>query len=145
VILTGWDSYFTQGTRAETLYQNPQDFDRAFTLEQTRAEKPCQTLKNSNRDSVLKLRGGLPIGQEALWPSEPRLSPDKAMAATTLRMRALQVEFLSNGVCLLITTRGGVFIGLWESSTDLAKAVTHQVVVGWPGGTASSTLAFLFS
>jgi hypothetical protein len=27
---------------------------------------------------------------------------------------------------------GGVFIGPWGSSTDLAEAITHQVVVGWP-------------
>jgi hypothetical protein len=27
---------------------------------------------------VLELRGGLPTGQEALWPSEPDHSPDKA-------------------------------------------------------------------
>jgi hypothetical protein len=40
---------------------------------------------------------------------------------------------------------GGGFIGPWGSSTDLAKAVTHQVVagqpshlVGRPGGMAST-------
>jgi hypothetical protein len=55
------------------------------------------------------------------------------------------VEFLGNGVCVLISTGGGGgFIGPWRSSTDLAKAVTHQVVagrpshlVGRPGGMAS--------
>jgi hypothetical protein len=48
--------------------------------------------------------------------------------------------------------RRGIFIGPWESSTNLAKVVTHQVVasqpnhvVGWPGGMVSTALAFLFS
>jgi hypothetical protein len=35
-------------------------------------------------------------------------------------------------VCVLISTGRGVFIGLWGSFTDLAKTVTHQVVVGRP-------------
>jgi hypothetical protein len=67
-------------------------------------------------------------------------------------MRALQVEFLSNDVCVLISTRGGVFIGTWGSSTDLAKVVAHHVaadrpkhMAGQPGGMASTALAFLFS
>jgi hypothetical protein len=47
--------------------------------------------------------------------------------ATTLRMKDLQVEFPSNGVCVRFST-GGVFIGSWGSSTDLVEAVTHQVV-----------------
>jgi hypothetical protein len=68
----------------------------------------------------------------------------KVCLATTLRMRALQVEFLKCGVCVLISTRGGVFIGLCGSSTDLTEAVTHQVAAGRSGGTASTALAFLF-
>jgi hypothetical protein len=40
------------------------DSGRASALEQTRAEKPH--------------RGGLPIGREALRPSEPHHSPNKA-------------------------------------------------------------------
>jgi hypothetical protein len=68
----------TQGTRAETLCQNPMDSDKASVLEQTRAEKPCWTLKDSDRASTLELRGGFPTGQEALQPSEPRHSPNKA-------------------------------------------------------------------
>jgi hypothetical protein len=67
--------------------------------------------------------------------------------ATTLRMRALQVEFPCNCVCSDFHYRG-VFIGSWGSSTDLAEVVTHQVVAGWPshmagqpGGMAST--AFL--
>jgi hypothetical protein len=40
-------------------------------------------------------------------------------------MSALQVEFPCNGVCVLISIRGGgVFIGSWGSSTNLAEAVT---------------------
>jgi hypothetical protein len=99
VIPIGQDSYFTQGTRVETLYRNP-------ALEQTRAEKLCRTPKDSDRASALDLRGGLSIGREDLRPSKPRHSPYKASLATTLRMRALQVEFSSNGVCLLIFTKG---------------------------------------
>jgi hypothetical protein len=70
-------------------------------------------------------------------------------------MRALQVEFSGNGVCADFHQRG-VFIGPRESSTDLAEAVTCQVVANRPshvavrlGGTASTAfctaLAFLFS
>jgi hypothetical protein len=78
VIPTGRDSYFTQGTPAETLCQNPYDSGRASALEQIRAEKPCRTPKVSDRASSPELRGGLPIAQEALQPSEPHNSPDKA-------------------------------------------------------------------
>jgi hypothetical protein len=34
-------------------------------------------------------------------------------------------------VCVLIFTGRGVFIGPWGSSTDLAEAVSHEVVAGW--------------
>jgi hypothetical protein len=37
-------------------------FNRAFTLEQTRAEKPYWTPKDFDRASTLELRGGLPAG-----------------------------------------------------------------------------------
>jgi hypothetical protein len=67
--------------------------------------------------------------------------------ATTLRMRALQVEFSKCGVCVMISTGGGVVIGSWGSSTDLAEAVAHQVtagrpshMAGRPGGMASTAL-----
>jgi hypothetical protein len=53
-------------------------------------------------------------------------------------MRVLQVEFPSNGVCSDFHQRG-VFIGLWGSSTNLAEAVTHQVVASQLGGMASTT------
>jgi hypothetical protein len=53
---------------------------------------------------------------------------------------------------MISTEGGGVFIELWESSTDLAEAVTQQVVADQPshvadrpGGMASTALAFLFS
>jgi hypothetical protein len=37
------------------------------------------------------------------------------------------------GVCVCrLSPVGGVFIGPWESSIDLAEAVTHQVVAGRP-------------
>jgi hypothetical protein len=50
----------------------------ASALEQTRAEKPCQTPKDSDRAYVLKLQGGLPTEREALWPSKAHHSPNKA-------------------------------------------------------------------
>jgi hypothetical protein len=53
--------------------------------------------------------------------------------ATTLRMRALQVESPKCGVSPHFH-RKGVFIGRWESSTDLEKSVWHQVEAGWPTG-----------
>jgi hypothetical protein len=64
-------SYFTQGTRAETLCRNPMDSGRASALNQTRAEKPYRTLKDSDRASTLELWGGLLTGREALQPSKP--------------------------------------------------------------------------
>jgi hypothetical protein len=59
------------------LLLDPSYSSRASMLEQTRAEKLCRTPKDSDRASALELRGGLPTGQEALRPSEPRHSPDK--------------------------------------------------------------------
>jgi hypothetical protein len=47
-------------------------------LEQTKVEKPCQTLKDSDRALVPELQGGLPIGREALRPSEIHHSPNKS-------------------------------------------------------------------
>jgi hypothetical protein len=55
------------------------DSDRASTLEQTRAKKPYQTLKDSYRASTLELRGGLQTGREALRLSTPHHYLDKAM------------------------------------------------------------------
>jgi hypothetical protein len=78
VIPIGRDSYFTQGTQVETLYQNQKDFDRASALEQTRTKKSCQTPKDFDRASALEQQGGLLTGREALWPLEPRHSLDKA-------------------------------------------------------------------
>jgi hypothetical protein len=51
---------------------------RIPALEQTRVEKLCRTLKDSDRASTLELRGGLLTGREVLWPLEPHHSPDKA-------------------------------------------------------------------
>jgi hypothetical protein len=58
-------------------------------------------------------------------------------------MRALQVEFSSNGVCVDFHSEG-VFIGVNGTSTDLERSVWHQVVASRPshmsgglGGAAS--------
>jgi hypothetical protein len=48
------------------------------TRGKTRAEKLCQTPKDSDRAFALELEGGLPLGCEAIRLSEPRHSPDKA-------------------------------------------------------------------
>jgi hypothetical protein len=54
-------------------------FRQSFHTKQTRANKLCQTPKDSSRASALELRGGLLIGREVLLLSEPRHSPNKAM------------------------------------------------------------------
>jgi hypothetical protein len=71
--------------------------------------------------------------------------PRRLRLATTLRMRALQVEYPKCGVCVSTFTGRGVFIWPWGSSTDLAEAVTRQVaasqpshVAGWPMSSAST-------
>jgi hypothetical protein len=74
---------------------------------------------------MLELRGGLPIGWEALWPSEPLHSHDKATHSN-----------LQNMVCVLISTIRGIFIGSWGSFIDLEKSVWCQVVAGWPSHVA---------
>jgi hypothetical protein len=91
---------------------------------------------------------------QAKRPSSPQsltTLPTRLHLATTLRMRALQMEFPCNGLCSDFHQRG-LFIGPWGCSTDLAEAVTHQVAVSRPshvagrlGWTASTSLALLFS
>jgi hypothetical protein len=44
-------------------------------------------------------------------------------------------------VCVLSFTSRGVFIGPWGSSTDLAEAVTHQVVAGRPSHMANQLMS----
>jgi hypothetical protein len=64
--------------------------------------------------SLLSYKEG---SRQAEWPSNPQslaTLPTRLCLATTRRMRALQVKFPSNGVCVLISTRGGVFVGSWE-------------------------------
>jgi hypothetical protein len=81
------------------------------------------------------------------FPQSFATLPTRLCITTTLRMRALQVEFSKCGVCVLISTGGGLVIGPWGSSTDLAEAVSHHVTAGRPshmaerpGGMASTTL-----
>jgi hypothetical protein len=47
-------------------------------------------------------------------------------------MGALQVESPKCGVCVLISTGRGVFIGVQGGVTDLVNSVTQQVVAGRP-------------
>jgi hypothetical protein len=119
---------------------------RISALEQTRAEKPCRTPKDSSTASALKLRGGLPTGWVALRPLEPRHSPDKATPSHYTNNGSL-ASGISDMWCVFWfpPVGGGVFIGPWGSSTNLAKAVTCQVATGQPshmpgrpGGEAST-------
>jgi hypothetical protein len=99
--------------------------------------KPYQTVKDSDRASAPELRGGLPTEREALRPSEPRHSPDKATPSCYTKN-----ESFPNGISKVWCVcsdfhRRGVFIGLWGSSTDLSGAVPHQVAADlamWPAG-----------
>jgi hypothetical protein len=81
---------------------------------------------------VLKLRGGLSIGLEALRPSEPRHFPDKATPNYYTKNESFTSEIFKMWyVCFHFHRRGrGVFIVPWGSFTDLVEAVTHQVVAG---------------
>jgi hypothetical protein len=112
VIPTGRDSYFTQGTQSETLCRNPLNSGRASALEQTRAEKPYRTPKDSSRASAFELRGGFLKGREALQPSEPRHSPDKATPSYYTKNRSF-ASGISKMWCVLISTGRVVFIGPW--------------------------------
>jgi hypothetical protein len=85
--------------------------------------------------------------QQAERPSSPQSLATlmtRLCLATTLRMRALQVECPKWCVYYDFHWRGGVFIGSCGSSTDLVEAVTHQVAASRSGGMASTALAFLF-
>jgi hypothetical protein len=108
VIPTGQDSYFTKGTRVETLCWN-----------RIPAELP-QPGKPKSRNPVRPRR----ILTELLCPSYEEGSqqaerpsslqslttlPTRLHLATTLRMIALQVEFPTCGVCVLISTGGGIY------------------------------------
>jgi hypothetical protein len=84
---------------------------------------------------VLELQGGLPTGREALRPSEPHHSPDKATPSYYTKN-----ENFASGISKMWSsfTGRGAFIGPWGSSTDLAEAVTHQVVAGQQMSSAST-------
>jgi hypothetical protein len=111
--------------------------ERASALEQTRDEKLCQTPKDSGRDSVLKLRGVLPTGREALRSSEPRHSHDKAMPSYYTKNESfVSGIFKMWCVCVLTFTMRWVFIGANRTPADLDKLVWCQVVVGRPSRVA---------
>jgi hypothetical protein len=69
------------------------------------------------------------MGQQALWPSEPRHSPDKAMPIYYTKNESF-ASGISKMWCVLSFPPQGVFIGPWRSSTDFEKLVWHQVVSG---------------
>jgi hypothetical protein len=100
---------------------------------------------DSDRASALELQGGLPIVQEALRPSEPRHSPDKATPSYYTKNESFASEISKIWCVCSHFHHRGVFIGPWGSSTDLEKSVWCRVVadwpnhvVVWPGGAAST-------
>jgi hypothetical protein len=48
---------------------------------------------------MLELRGGPPTGREALWPSEPRHSPDKATPSYYTKNGSFASGISKCGVC----------------------------------------------
>jgi hypothetical protein len=66
----------------------------ASTLEKIRTEKPYWTPKDSDRAFMLELRGGLPTGPEALRPTEPRHSSNKATPSYHTKN-----ESFASGIC----------------------------------------------
>jgi hypothetical protein len=88
--------------------------------------------------------------EEGSWqarrPSGPHnftTLPTRLCLATIIRMRALQVEFPSNDVCVLISTRGGIYRVVGELHR-LSQGGNRHVATGWPGGTASTTFLHRF-
>jgi hypothetical protein len=111
------------------------DSDRASTLEQIRVEKLCRSPKDSGRAFTLELRGGLPIGREALRHSEPHHSSDEV----TPNYYTKNESFISGiskmwCVCVSTFTMRRVFIGVNRTPTDLDKSVWAR---WWPGGQAA--------
>jgi hypothetical protein len=88
------------------------------------------------RAYALELRGGLLIGREALRPSEPHHSPDKATPSYYTKNESF-ASGISKMWCVYSDFhQRGVFIGPWGRSIDLAEAVTRQVVADWPSHVA---------
>jgi hypothetical protein len=143
VIPTCRNSYFTQGTRAETLCQNLSDSDRASALEQTRAEKPCRTLKDSDRTSVPKLWGRLPTCWEALYPSEPHHSPNKAMPSYYTKNESFASEIFKVWcVCRLSPWGGYLYEWMRPPPTWRGQFGARWRPAGQPGGAASTNLGW---
>jgi hypothetical protein len=75
------------------------------------------------------------MGLEALRPSEPHQSPNKATPSYYTNK-----ESFASGIfkmwCVSTFTGSRIFIGPWGSSTDLAEVVTHQVAAGRPSHVA---------
>jgi hypothetical protein len=104
----------------------------------TRAEKSYQSPKDSGRASALELRGWLPIVREALRPSEPRHSIDKATPSYYTKKKSF-ASGISKMWCVCVDFhRSGVFMGPCGSSTDLVEAVTCHVAAGRPMSLAST-------
>jgi hypothetical protein len=87
-------------------------FRQSFHTQATRAEKPCWTLKDSDRASALELRGGLLTGREALQPSEPHHSANKATPSYYTKNGSFASGISKMWCVSSHFHRRGVFIGL---------------------------------
>jgi hypothetical protein len=71
-------------------------------------------------------------GREALRPSEPCHSPNKATPSYYTKNGSFASGISKMWWVSSHFHRRGVFIGLWRNSTDLAEAVTRHVAAGQP-------------
>jgi hypothetical protein len=86
---------------------------------------------------MLKLQRGLSIGWEALQPSEPCHSPNKATPSYYTKNGSFASGISKMlCVCVLISNGRGAFIGVQAGVTDLVDSVTHQVVASQPSHVA---------
>jgi hypothetical protein len=121
------------------------EFQQSSHTRPTRARRTLSTRMDYSKASTLEQQGGLLTGHEALWPSEPRHSPNNATPSYYT-----ENESFASGISKMWCVsshfhRGGVFIGPWGSSTDLEKLVWHQLVAGWPGGAPSTNFLHCLS
>jgi hypothetical protein len=91
------------------LYRNSQNFSRAPAFDRLELGKLHQARIDFGRASTLELREGLPTGREAFRPSEPPHSPAKATPSYYTKNESLQVKSPKCGMCILISTIGGIY------------------------------------
>jgi hypothetical protein len=122
----------------DSLYRILEELLHSSKLEPRNPVRPWRILTDPPRSSYEE--GSRQAGRPSSLQSLTTL-PTRLRLATTLRKRALQVEFPKCSVCVSTFTSRGVFIGLWGSYTDMAEAVTHQVVAGWTSHMAGQPMS----